>query len=246
MSRNLAIYTRVSTKDQTQASQLPELQRFARGQASKVLWFADTFTGRSMRRPAMDKLLAAARAGQIDRIVCWRLDRLGRTASGLTALFAELEQLGVGLVSLREGLDLQTPAGRLLAHVIASVAQYETEIRAERVKAGQNAAREKGKKWGGSRPGRRYRVTAERERLLLQMHRDEKPIAVIARTLGLSRPTVYAVLGRHVAPTRKRPNQSRNRSLTENRPRGMPQESRRAAEEGSDTPADRRASSVAK
>jgi DNA invertase Pin-like site-specific DNA recombinase len=111
-------------------------------------------------------------------------------------LFDELQQRGVGLVSLREGLDLATPSGRLLAHVIASAAQYETEIRAERVRAGQDAARARGKRWGGSKPGRRVRVTREREKLIHQLRGERTPIAVIARTLGLSRPTVYAVLER--------------------------------------------------
>jgi DNA invertase Pin-like site-specific DNA recombinase len=62
-----------------------------------------------------------------------RLDRLGRTAKGLTALFEELQSRHVGLVLLGEGLDLSTPAGRLLANVLASVSQYESEVRGERV-----------------------------------------------------------------------------------------------------------------
>lgn len=63
--------------------------------------------------------------GEVSTIVVWRLDRLGRTASGLTKLFDELRARKVNLVSLRDGLDLATPAGRLMANVFASVAQYE-------------------------------------------------------------------------------------------------------------------------
>jgi DNA invertase Pin-like site-specific DNA recombinase len=59
----------------------------------------------------------------------------------------------VNLVSLKDGLDLSTPAGRLMANVLASVAQYETEVRGERVRAGQLVARKSGKRWGGSRSG---------------------------------------------------------------------------------------------
>jgi DNA invertase Pin-like site-specific DNA recombinase len=62
----------------------------------------------------------------------------------LSALFAELIERGIGLISLREGIDLSTPAGRLMAHVLARAAQYETELRAERVLAGQAAARAQG------------------------------------------------------------------------------------------------------
>jgi DNA invertase Pin-like site-specific DNA recombinase len=97
----------------------------------------------------------------VSRVVDWRLDRLGRTAKGLTALFAELLELRVNLVSLRDSIDLNTPAGRLMANVLASVAQYETEVRAERVRAGQMIARANGKTWGGSKPGRMLHVTAD-------------------------------------------------------------------------------------
>ena len=80
---------------------------------------------------------------------------------GLTALFGLLQERKVNLVSLRDGLDLSTAAGRLMAHVLASVAQYETEIRAERVLAGQAAARAAGKTWGGSTAGVPKTVTRE-------------------------------------------------------------------------------------
>jgi DNA invertase Pin-like site-specific DNA recombinase len=86
-------------------------------------------------------------------VVVWRLDRLGRTAKGLTALFEELIQRNVNLVTLRESFDLMTPAGRLMAVVLSGVTQYETEVRAERVLAGQAVARANGNRWGGSKEG---------------------------------------------------------------------------------------------
>ena len=127
-------------------------------------------------------------------MVCWRLDRLGRTAKGLTALFQELQDHKVGLVSIREGLDLSTPAGRLMAHVLASVAQYETEVRGERILAGQAAARAAGKRWGGSKAGRRVKVTPEQAKVIQRMKANGKAVTTIAETVGLSRPTIYSVL----------------------------------------------------
>jgi DNA invertase Pin-like site-specific DNA recombinase len=100
----------------------------------------------------------------------------------------------VGLVSLKDGLDLSTPAGRLRANVLASVAQFETEVRAERILAGQAAARAQGKRWGGSQKGQRRKVTDEQVEVIRTMQRDQKPVASIARATGLSRPTIYAVL----------------------------------------------------
>ena len=134
-------------------------------------------------------------AGKVSKVVVWRLDRLGRTASGLTQLFEQLRERKVGLVSIKDGLDLQTAAGRLMANVLASVAQYETEIRAERVLAGQARARAEGKTWGGSKKGRRLTVTDEQIAIIRKMAAEGDTKAAMARATGLSRPTVYAILG---------------------------------------------------
>jgi DNA invertase Pin-like site-specific DNA recombinase len=194
MSKHVAIYVRVSSKQQDQRSQEPDLKRWAKAQEGEVTWYHDKFTGRTMRRPGMDRLLADVEAGKVSTIVVWRLDRLGRTAKGLTALFEDLRARGVGLVSLKDGLDLSTPAGRLMANVLASVAAYETEVRAERVLAGQAAARAAGKRWGGSKKGRLISVTREQLASVRRMKADGAKIAAIARATGLSRPTVYRLL----------------------------------------------------
>lgn len=194
MSKQIAVYVRVSSKQQDQRSQEPDLKRWVAGQEREAAWYRDSFTGKTMRRPGMDRLLADMKAGKISSIVVWRLDRLGRTAKGLTALFEELRELNVNLVSLRDGVDLSMPAGRLMANVLASVAAYETEVRAERVLAGQAAARAAGKTWGGSKKGRRLKVTDEQIDVIHQMKKDRSSIAAIARATGLSRPTIYAVL----------------------------------------------------
>lgn len=124
----------------------------------------------------------------------WRLDRLGRSASGLTTLFDELQKRNVRLVSVRDNIDLQTPAGRLMANVLASVAAYENEVRAERVIAGQAAARAAGKRWGGSTPGRRTRKVREKANFVQRLHEGGAPVAQIARSLSMSRGTVYSLL----------------------------------------------------
>jgi DNA invertase Pin-like site-specific DNA recombinase len=147
-----------------------------------------------MDRPGWRKLEADIAADKVAKLVVWRLDRLGRTAKGLTALFDDLQRRGVGLVSLREGLDLGTPAGRLMCNVIASVSQYENEVRGERVRAGQAVAKANGKTWGGSKKGRRVKVSDLQVRTIRQLKQGGEPVAAIARTVGLSRPTVYSVL----------------------------------------------------
>lgn len=193
--KHVAIYVRVSKHNgQDVRSQLPDLEHYAAGK--QVRWYKDRFTGKTMDRPGWNKLQTALDNGEVSAIVVWRIDRLGRTAKGLTALFADLQAKRVNLVSLKDGLDLSTPAGRLLAHVLASVAQFETEVRAERIQAGLAAARAAGVVFPGGKAGRRVRLTAEKERAVKQLHKQGKPIAEIARVVGLSRPTVYAALGR--------------------------------------------------
>lgn len=199
MSKSTAIYLRVSSKQQDHASQLPELEHWTQTHDGKVEWFRDKFTGRSMERPGMDKLMEELRAGKIERIVVWRLDRLGRTARGLCQLFDELRERKVDLVSLKDGFSLASPAGRLHARILASVAEFETEVRAERVAAGQAVARRKGKKWGGSKKGWRWRVTDDQVAAIHDMRGRGKKIVHIARVTGLSRPTIYRVL-REVKP----------------------------------------------
>jgi DNA invertase Pin-like site-specific DNA recombinase len=192
--KHVAIYLRVSSNGQDTKSQEPDLTRWAEAQEGPVKWYSDKATGKTMERPGWAKLEAAIRRGQVSAVVVWRLDRLGRTAKGLTALFDDLRERKVNLVSMKEGLDLATPAGRLMANVLASVAQYETEVRGERVRAGQTVARAKGKRWGGSKPGVRKQVSDTQERVIHKMKADGEQITAIAHALGLSRPTIYAVL----------------------------------------------------
>lgn len=197
MDKHIAVYVRVSSKSQDVKSQLPDLERWAKGQELPVQFYKDKFTGKTMDRPSWNKLQAAIDRGEVVTVVCWRLDRLGRTAKGLTALFHDLTERKINLVSLKDGIDLSTPAGKLMANVLASVAQFETEMRSERALAGQEAAKAAGTKWGGSKPGRLVKTTPEQLKQVLEMHKADAKKAVIARTVGLSRQTIYQLLENH-------------------------------------------------
>jgi DNA invertase Pin-like site-specific DNA recombinase len=128
----LKLYLRVSSKSQDTASQEAELKRWATTRDEPVEWYRDSFTGKTMERPGFGRLERKIAAGNVSTLVVWRLDRLGRTAKGLTALFDDLIQRKANLYSVRDSLDLSTPAGRLMANVLARVAAYETEVRSER------------------------------------------------------------------------------------------------------------------
>lgn len=194
--QNIAVYVRVSSRSQDTRSQEADLHRwidaFANGQPVK--WYRDTASGTTMERSAWKRLEADYMSGRVSRLVVWRLDRLGRTAAGLTALFEDLQRRNIGFESVRDSIDLSTAAGRLMGHVLASVAVYENEVRGERIRAGQAAARAQGKRWGGSEKGRRLKVNEEQIATVHRMAHEGCTKSAMARATGLSRPTIYSIL----------------------------------------------------
>ncbi|MBL8617051.1 MAG: recombinase family protein [Deltaproteobacteria bacterium] len=109
-------------------------------------------SGAKASRPALDRMMEAARLGKIDVVAVWKLDRLGRSQANLLSTLDELGHHGVGFVSLRDaGIDTTSPAGRLLLQLMGAFAEFERGLIRERVKAGVDRARAKGVKFGRSR-----------------------------------------------------------------------------------------------
>lgn len=195
MTKFIAVYLRVSSKAQDTRSQEPDLRRWAETQNLPVRWYRDQFTGKTMDRPGWRKLETDLQSHKIAMVAVWKLDRLGRTAKGLLILFDELRRRNVDLMCVAGGVSgLDTPEGRFLAGILAQVAEYDNEIRAERVLAGQAVARANGKTWGGSKKGRRVKVTDLQVRTIRELKQSGESVTAIARTVGLSRPTVYGIL----------------------------------------------------
>lgn len=182
---------RVSTDDQSTASQEEDLRRWAEVHQHQAEWFTDHFTGKTMERPGWLALEEGLKSGKYTHLLVWRLDRLGRTARGLTAMFADLQNYGVTLVSLKEGMDISTPAGRMMAHVLASVAQFELEMSSERKMAGIREAKKKGV-YKGRRPGSYQYKNGPQKALKLKMKGLSG--SQIAKTLGCSIRTVWDYL----------------------------------------------------
>jgi DNA invertase Pin-like site-specific DNA recombinase len=154
-----AIYARVSTFDQEPENQLQELRRYVEARGWTSIEFVDRgVSGSKDRRPALDELIAAAKRRKFDVVVCWRLDRLGRNLRHLVTLLDELQALGVAFISMGEGIDCTTPAGKLQLHILAALAEFERGRIQERVKAGLARAKAQGVRLG--RP--RCRIAPER------------------------------------------------------------------------------------
>jgi DNA invertase Pin-like site-specific DNA recombinase len=176
------LYSRVSTLDQEPENQLQELRRYVEARGWPATEYVDRgVSGSKDRRPALDQLLVDAKRRRFDVLVVWRLDRLGRSLRHLILLLDELTALGVAFVSLGEGIDTSTPAGRLQLHILGAIAEFERSRIQERVRAGLARARTQGQRLG--RP--RVRVAPGALQEVVGMSVREA-----ARALGVSRATL--------------------------------------------------------
>lgn len=186
-----AIYARVSTFDQEPENQLQELRRYIEARGWTAVEYIDRgVSGAKDRRPALDVLIRDAKRRKLDVLVCWRLDRLGRNLRHLVTLIEELQTLGVAFVSLGEGIDCTTPAGKLQLHILAALAEFERERLRERVLAGLQRARTQGVRLG--RPRRQI----DPERLATVAGLPEREAA---RRLGIPRSTLQRWLAQKPA-----------------------------------------------
>jgi DNA invertase Pin-like site-specific DNA recombinase len=192
--RRVAIYARVSTSEQTVEPQRFTLRAYAGARSLELVgeYVDHGVSGAKDRRPALDKLLVDARRRRFDVLACTKLDRLARSVHHLTSLGRELEALGIDLVVLDQAIDTSTPSGRLLFHVLGSIAEFERDLVRERTRAGLAAARRRGKRLG--------RPEAEVDRCALaQGLRAGSSVSELARRLGLARSTVRRILADEVA-----------------------------------------------
>ena len=153
-------YARVSTEDQNLDGQLDALK--AAG-AEKI--FADKITGTARSRPELDRLIDQLRQGDV--ITVTKYDRLARSLRDLLDIVDTIQAQGAGFRSLAEDIDTTTPAGRLVFHVFASIAQFERERISERTKEGLEAARKRG------RVGGRPPALSAAQKVEVQRMRDE-------------------------------------------------------------------------
>jgi DNA invertase Pin-like site-specific DNA recombinase len=179
-------YARVSTGHQSLDQQVDALT--AEGVDSKRV-YSDKLSGMSTReqRPGLDALLDYARAG--DAIVVVGIDRLGRNAAEVMATIRELGERNIVLRSLREGIDTSNATGRMVAGVLASLAELELELGRERRAAARDARRARGQSIG-----RPKKLDSSKAALAQRMHSSGEPASTIANALGVSRATVYRVL----------------------------------------------------
>lgn len=167
VTMRVVLYARVSTvdKDQNPEVQLKELREYctARKWSVSAELVDIGYSGVDDKRPKLNELIKLARARKIDCIVCWRMDRIGRSMKHMVLFLEEIQALGILFVSLTEGIDFSTPSGRFMSHILISVASLERDILIERTRAGLKYAVANGKKLGRPRKHSREKIIEMRE-----------------------------------------------------------------------------------
>jgi DNA invertase Pin-like site-specific DNA recombinase len=179
-------YARVSTGLQNLDLQEDRLNQYG---CEKI--FSDHMSGSKSKRPGLDKAIEFARSG--DKIVVWRLDRLGRNMEDLITLVNELNNRGVSFHSLEENItmDKSSSTGQLLFHLFAAFAEFERNLILERSSAGRIAARARGR-YGG----RPEKLNKQDLKLLKTLYDNGTPIKTIAEQWKVSRTTIYRYLNK--------------------------------------------------
>ncbi len=190
----VALYARVSKAlDQDPENQLMELRRWAEVARHDVIYVGVDEVSSKKSRPEKEKILKLLRMGTVDGVAFTMLDRWGRTMSELVLELEEFSKSGKSLISLREGIDLSTAAGRLMANVLASMANFERDMIRERTMLGLARARAQGKKIG--RPSKSGKVYKKPSRANVDSLRKEGfSIRDIAKKLDTSKYWIEVVL----------------------------------------------------
>ena len=191
-----ALYCRVSTADQSCARQEHDLAAFAeRAGYEGVGTYKETASGVKLDRAERRKVLALAQRREIDAVLVTELSRWGRSTTDLLATLKELEARRVSLVALNGmAFDLTTPHGRMMATLLAGIAEFERELIQERIRSGIAAAKARGKRLG-RQPGQRPKSDRLAPKVLALIAQG-RSYRLVGREVGLSKNTVAAIVKR--------------------------------------------------
>jgi DNA invertase Pin-like site-specific DNA recombinase len=188
MMKKAAIYTRVSTQDQSVDMQVSDLRRYCEQRSFEVYkeYSDQGVSGTKDHRPALDQLMADARKRRFDVVACWRFDRWARSTKHLITALEEFRHLGIDFISFQENIDTSSPLGKAVFTIVSAIAELEKNIIVERVKAGLRNAKAKGK-----RLGRRPLIDARLLRTVSDMRGRGMSIRGISNELGVSKSLVH-------------------------------------------------------
>ena len=150
MNKRVAIYARVSTEKQTCENQLTELRSLAERMGYIIVqeFIDEGISGVKASRPALDLMMKMATQRKFDMVMCWSIDRLGRSLQNLIELLNQLESVRIDLFFHQQAIDTSTPMGKMMFSILGALGAYERELIRERVIAGLITAKSKGIKLG--------------------------------------------------------------------------------------------------
>jgi DNA invertase Pin-like site-specific DNA recombinase len=184
---NVVAYLRVSSRAQDHATQRASIERAAKARGDNVKsWFSEKRSGKTLARPELDRLRAAARAGHVTKLYVFKLDRL--TRSGIRDTFELIEELrsaGVELISVADGFALDGPAAEVILAVMAWAAKMERLAINERISAARERVEAEGRSWGRPR-----RMTARQEQEARRMRLEGRTVREVSVALKVPRSTV--------------------------------------------------------
>jgi putative DNA-invertase from lambdoid prophage Rac len=183
-----ALYARVSTADQSHDLQTTELREYATRMGFTWREYVEKASS-VKKRPEFEQLMSDAKQRKVDVVIVWKLDRFARSISQLVESINSLDRAGVRFIAVTQSIDTdkQSAAGRLMMHMLGAFAEFERSLIVERVNAGIQEAKRKGKKCG--RPKRVF----DRSRAL-QLRAKGLGVRAIADQLGVSRMSVQRAL----------------------------------------------------
>jgi DNA invertase Pin-like site-specific DNA recombinase len=187
--KRVAIYARVSTKDQSVDMQMHDLERYSKERGLSVfkVYQDNGISGTKETRPALSELMNDARKRKFDTVLVWRFDRFARSTKHLVTALYEFRNLGIDFISYQENIDTSSPLGEAIFTIISAMSKLERDIIAERVKGGLRKAKANGKQLG--RP--RSEIDTDK---VIEYRKQNKSIRQIAKELGLSNNMVYRTL----------------------------------------------------
>ena len=196
MGQRAALYCRVSTADQSCARQERDLAAFAARAGYEVVgMFKETGSGVKLDRAERKKVIALAQRREIDAVLVTELSRWGRSTLDLLHTLRQFETWRVSVIAMNGlAFDLATPHGRMMATIIAGIADFERELLQERIRSGIAAAKARGKRLG-RQPGQRPKSDRLTPKVLALVAAG-RSYRLIARELGLSKNTVLEIVKR--------------------------------------------------
>jgi putative DNA-invertase from lambdoid prophage Rac len=198
LGQRAALYCRVSTADQSCERQERDLTAFAQRAGYEVVGiYKETGSGARMDRVERRKVIALAQRREIDAVLVTELSRWGRSTVDLLHTLEDLQAWRVSVIALNGlAFDLSTAAGRMMATVIAGVAQFERELIQERIRSGMAAARARGRKLG-RQPGQRPKSGRLAAKVITMVEEEKLSYRIVAKRLDLSKNTVLEIMKRH-------------------------------------------------